>query len=228
MRRLAAALLLLTLPHPALAGDGALEINQTCAITTGCFPGDIPGFPVSIPVGAPRSYRLTSDLSAGTSNGIEVRTDDATIDLGGFRIKGPRPCTGSCPILGTNTGVFGLSTGLTVINGSIVGFDHDGVTLGISGIARSLHVHDNRRDGIWGREGCLIEDSSVHDNGDDGIVATFGCLVRGNAVRSNGGYGLRLESSAGYVDNAMSLNSAGNVLSGVNMGSNACNSSTCP
>ena len=45
---------------PARASDGVLEINQTCATQTGCFPGDAPGLPVTLPVAG--SYRLTSNL----------------------------------------------------------------------------------------------------------------------------------------------------------------------
>ena len=41
------------------AGDGRLEINQSC-IATGCFPGDAPGFPVETQEG--KSYVLTSSL----------------------------------------------------------------------------------------------------------------------------------------------------------------------
>jgi hypothetical protein len=33
-------LLVLALATPALASDGVLEINQTCAVQTGCFAGD--------------------------------------------------------------------------------------------------------------------------------------------------------------------------------------------
>ena len=43
-----AAFLLSTLPCPSFASDGVVEINQTCAITTGCFAGDASGFPVTI------------------------------------------------------------------------------------------------------------------------------------------------------------------------------------
>ena len=90
-------LLLLALAGPALAVDGVLEINQTCAISTGCFPGDSPGFPVSVT--QPGSYRLTGnlDLSAEGVNvsGIAVSVSSATIDLGGFYIAGPTSCSGS-------------------------------------------------------------------------------------------------------------------------------------
>ena len=52
----------LLLATPGLAGDGVLEINQTCAVETGCFSGDGPGFPVTIDGTAGKSYRLTGDL----------------------------------------------------------------------------------------------------------------------------------------------------------------------
>ncbi len=42
------ALLLLALAGPALAVDGVLEINHTCATQTGCFSGDTAGYPVTI------------------------------------------------------------------------------------------------------------------------------------------------------------------------------------
>jgi hypothetical protein len=36
-------LLLVTLAAPAFAVDGVIEINQTCAVETGCLTGDAAG-----------------------------------------------------------------------------------------------------------------------------------------------------------------------------------------
>ena len=82
---------------PALADDGVLEINQTCAVQTGCFPGDTPGFPVTIDGSAGRSYRLSGDLTIADANndGIRVDADSISIDLNGFSIIGPGTCSGS-------------------------------------------------------------------------------------------------------------------------------------
>jgi hypothetical protein len=55
MRRLMLILLLLLFATPALAVDGVLEINQTCAVQTGCFAGDTAGFPVTIGASRARS-----------------------------------------------------------------------------------------------------------------------------------------------------------------------------
>ena len=38
----------LSLASVANATDGVLEINQACAVHTGCFALDTPGFPVTI------------------------------------------------------------------------------------------------------------------------------------------------------------------------------------
>jgi hypothetical protein len=61
MRRFLPSLLLLLFAAPALASDGVLEINQTCAVETGCLAGDSPGFPVTISTAG--SYRLTGSLN---------------------------------------------------------------------------------------------------------------------------------------------------------------------
>ena len=48
MRAVVLALLFSLVTIPAIASDGVLEINQTCAVQTGCFSGDVAGFPVTI------------------------------------------------------------------------------------------------------------------------------------------------------------------------------------
>jgi len=79
---------LLALAAPALAADGVLEINQTCATRTGCFSGDAAGFPVTIGGKAGSSYRLTGDLIVPDENtdAIVVSTSDVGIDLNNFSI----------------------------------------------------------------------------------------------------------------------------------------------
>src|SRR5262245_32443399 len=87
MVRLVAWILALTfaLPGSALAVDGVLEINQTCATQTGCFPGDTAGFPVTISV--PGSYRLTGSLLPSSNPScIVITSSDVTLDLNEFRI----------------------------------------------------------------------------------------------------------------------------------------------
>jgi hypothetical protein len=77
-------LLLLPIAEPALGTDGVLEINQACAVNTGCFAGDTAGFPVTI--GSPGRYRLTGDLDSSSSFGIQITAAHVSLDLNGFAI----------------------------------------------------------------------------------------------------------------------------------------------
>lgn len=85
MRLMLTLLLLFALAMPALAVDGVLEINQACAVQTGCFAGDTAGFPVTIT--ASGSYRLTGNLAAGGQLGIGITAGDVTLDLNGFVVS---------------------------------------------------------------------------------------------------------------------------------------------
>jgi hypothetical protein len=44
--RVSLPIVLLAISGPAHAVDGVLEINQACAVNTGCFVGDTAGYPV--------------------------------------------------------------------------------------------------------------------------------------------------------------------------------------
>ena len=53
--------------------------------------------------------------------------------------------------------------------------------------------------------------------------------MQGNTVRDNGGFGIVLDPTAGYRENVVSINAGGTVLSGVDLGDNACDgTTTCP
>src|SRR5688572_23105176 len=83
-------------------------IDQAKANAGNVTPGDTPGFPVTIT--QPGSYRLTSNLTVSNENttAIRITTNDVTIDLNGFRLKGPVVCSGpqgNCNLGGTGAGV---------------------------------------------------------------------------------------------------------------------------
>ena len=194
---LLSALLLSFLPRTALAGDGVLEINQTCAVQTGCFAGDTAGLPVTIT--ASGSYRLTSNLSVPNENtdGILVSTSSVSIDLAGFEIAGPVVCSGSplicAPAAGTGSGVertSALNRGLSVQNGSITGMGAYGVLLGEQAEVTNLRVRSNRLDGIFAGNGSTISGNTAFQNGDDGISTSNGSTVSGNTAYQNGNDGI--------------------------------------
>ena len=232
-------LLLLLLAAPALAVDGVLEINQTCAVETGCFPNDGPGYPIFID--KPGSYRLTSNLVVPNENtdGIRVGSSNISIDLNGFAIArmGCEEATEICiPESGTGSGVE-LSVvapdayGISVQNGSIIGMGSHGVILGAGSRISKLQVRWNRLDGIHVTSDSLIDDNNVNQNGRDGIVADTGSSVTDNTVFLHGGVGLNLGNDrVVYRDNNIVPGSPlPSVQGGTNAGGNVCNGSlTCP
>ncbi len=249
------ALLLLALAGPALAVDGVLEINQTCAVQTGCFPSDMPLYPVTI--GEPGSYRLTSNLIVPDehTDGIKVGSSGVTIDLNGFEIvrSGCEGAITDCaPALGTGSGVARISSlnrGTSVQNGSITGMGLTGVLLGDQAEVSKVRVRWNRLDGIRTNDGSTVTGNTAYQNGRDGIDASAGTTISGNTaylnggdgiqagsgstvqlntVRSNGEYGLNLASDAGYRENVITgtvTATTGTVAGGVNAGGNVCNGS---
>ena len=243
---------LLLHPVASWSADGVLEINGACA-AVGCFPGDDPGFPVTITGAAGHSYRLTSDLSifSASTSGIQITGPDVTLDLAGFRISGGRLCTGACPLPGSQQGILGGAS-VEVRNGSVVGFFGRGVSLGTNAVVRDLRVSNNGSAGIYVSDGCRVTGNIVYDNGSDGIRVASGCTVSGNSVDDNGGngiyvgagtivignalrentgFGLRttFNPNSGYTQNTITGSDAGTVRGGVNLGANSCDfAATCP
>ena len=217
--RLPLVLLLLSLVSPAFASDGVLEINQTCAVATGCFAGDTAGFPVTITTPG-TSYRLTCPLTVPneSTDGIVVSTSDVGIDLNNFAILGPVTCSGTplvcTPAVGTGSGVERVSAanrGISVKNGSITGMGAFGVLLGEQAEVTNLRVRWNRSDGISIASGSTVSGNTAYDNGNDGIQCSVGCLIRGNTVRANASSGLNLSGDSAYSDNVVTLNTIGAV-----------------
>ncbi len=204
------ALLLLALTGPALAVDGVIEINHTCAAQTGCFSGDTAGYPVTIDGTAGRSYRLTSNLIVPDENtdGILVSTSSITIDLNGFEIvrSGCVGATKDCTsALGTGSGVETTSTsnrGISVKNGSITGMGSYGVFLGDQAEVSGLRVRWNRFDGIRVDKGSIVSGSTAYENGRNGIYAKAGSTVSGNAVYENGYHGISVLAGSIVSGNA--------------------------
>jgi hypothetical protein len=193
MQTLLLVLLLSLLSAPAFASDGVLEINQTCAVQTGCFPGDAPGYPITIAAGG--SYRLTSNLlylGTGTDT-IQLQASLITLDLGGFSIQGPSSCSFSgSGVLCSGAGAGGsVSTingrtscpfGNTVRNGTILNAAGNAVELCASSRVVDVTIIGANADGIFVNEGSIVERCNVVLAGTIGIWApsssVFDSVVR--------------------------------------------------
>ncbi len=185
--------LVLAVATPALASDGVLEINQSCAMQTGCFDGDMAGFPVLIT--NPGSYVLTSNLSVADAdtNGITIQANSVAIDLNGFEIAGPVTCTGEGSTLSCSDGTgIGISAGLPgeynqsqVRRGAIRGFGSHGMELGFGSIAESLTATRNGDGGLRVRRGTMRGCTASY-NGGDGIFVEFSTMTDSSAFRNRG------------------------------------------
>jgi hypothetical protein len=152
------ALLTLALSLPAFAGDGRLEINQACAVNTGCFLGDLAGFPVTPTSSSPgKSFVLTSDLDltsqSPATHAIDIvtplHTENVNFDLAGFEIAGPAVCVGfadgiSCSGTGAGNGINGPGASEVVVrNGKIRNMGQHGVLIWGTGRLEDLTVKHN-------------------------------------------------------------------------------------
>lgn len=195
----------------AFAGDGRLEINQACAVNTGCFPGDTAGFPVEITVSG--SYLVTSDLSVTATNtiGVEITAGSVTLDLGGFTLAGPVTCSGlpvTCDA-GTGHGIF-AGSGVdrsTVMRGGVRGFGGGGIDLDesahVSDVTTSLNGFNGLDVGSGGTVVGVVSDS----NDGAGIRAGAGrSVIRASTARSNNGIGIDTNDGSVIVGNVVDRN----------------------
>jgi hypothetical protein len=217
--RTLAALALAAWPVAAGASDGRIELNQACATTGGCVPGDAAGFPLSLSAGG--SYVLTSNLTVPDANtsGIEITANDVTIDFNGFTLAGPATvpiATHVCTLPGAGSGVVkpapASGSGLTLKNGHIRGMGAYGVAvdaalaridgmvierncasgllLGLGAIVTDTQVRANASIGIEVGSGSRITECVVDNNGGDGIKGGGSAIVTGSLITTNVGSGI--------------------------------------
>lgn len=220
------------LARPALAGDGILEINQTCATNTGCVAGDSPGFPVTIHNEG--SYLLTGNLTAGhNQGGIQISASDVTVDLNGFSIVSSSS---------DNHGVDGIDgsdlQNVEIRNGTVRGFFGRNVQLA-GASARGHRVIDVRTLGSdWqgidlDGSGHLVSRCTSVGSNLWGISVDGDSVVVDSVAEGNSSFGLLLDAETGYRGNTVGNNNGGNanpqLSGGFDLGGNLCGGdATCP
>jgi hypothetical protein len=207
------------------AGDGVGEINQAC-VSTGCFAGDAPGFPVTLSL--PGSYLLTSNLrvttTAHTFPLVEIDAPDVTLDLGGFQLSCSRPTlpASPCSVGGSaeGNGIHSDQENTTVRNGSVRGMANQGLRLNHRALVENVRAIANGGDGIQAGiatrvSGCLtmgnggrgifvsalsnVSENVSTDNGSDGFAVGSSSTVSHNTAGDNGGLGFELGSTNGVA-----------------------------
>lgn len=227
------AVVLLVVVFPAYATDGVLHINQACAVNTGCFAGDSPGFPVTIENAG--GYRLTGDLAAsGGANGIEINAEDVSLDLNGFRITGG----------GTGTGVHVMADNAEIRGGTISSFA-DGIGAGseagtgIEGtsVIGVRLVGNNATGAAFAGSATMISGCMIRNNEGNGLrffgIGGMSAAVDHTQVMANGRFGIEATNGAmvtlssnkvmGNASNDLSANYGGSFME---LGVNQCGSGT--
>ena len=220
---------LVALPSIASGAPGQLEINATCAVQTGCFPGDAPGYPVTI--SSSGAYRLTSSLLQTEIPGfstpqtaIQISADGVDLDLGGFRIACSSAILGTCS--GGGHGVLVSGKAARIRNGSIDGMPGSGIYATSPGaVIEDMRVANSGLSGISTSTSARITRCTALSNGNSGIsasgrssitasvsegnatrgISTIASLVSGNVVTANLGDGIRAFNSS-IRDNQVSFN----------------------
>lgn len=226
--RLGAVAVALVFASAAQAGDGVLEIHQAC-VATGCFPGDLPGFPVQGTSG--QSYVMTGSLTVPDADTTAIQLGGhSSLDMNGFRIQGVTTCSAS-PTTCTNTGSgrgVSTSSGSSIRNGHIAGMGSNGIR-GSATIVENVVVEQSGGSGIHGGggpTGWIIRGCRIELNGDNGIDLNVGggsdgALVERNVIRRNGGYGvigvemlIRDNAIVGNDDTGIATNTGGGTQAG--------------
>lgn len=236
---------LVVLAVPAFAVDGVVLINQNTINSglPGC-PGRNPGkFPISIC--QPGSYKLSGNLVVTASfDGIDISSDDVTLDLNGFAISCNDPT--SCgfdfskllPVISFG-GITSFHNNTIITNGTIRGFiDGMGVALsGSGGLLSDLKLTDNYN-GIAARGanvgvqapvvGFVITRCSAIGNLVDGIAAAQS-TVTASVANNNGHQGFD-DSMGGsvFINNVANGNGVGLATSNDLYGGNNFNNNGTP
>lgn len=207
------------------ASAGSFEINQACA-ETGCFPGDSPGFPVTI--NTPGRYVLGSHLTLpSASYGILVsnQSGHVTIDLAGMTISGKNTCSGQ-PVTrcdwtgGSGYGIAAYGPeSLTIRNGQIANIWGSGVLVGVWGAGspgavnlQDMVIEQNSGMGARLRGNLLqLERVKVRQNRYDGLMLeghdryNSAVTLRSSDLIGNGGHGVMVYSEQAYLEESTFL-----------------------
>ena len=140
----------------------------------------------------PGSYYLTTNLvGASGQNGITISSGNVTLDLNGFALMG-------VPSSLRGVYVAGSYTNITVRNGTVSGWDSNGVDGYSTGSPRNLvferlTVSANGGSGILTEAASVVRDCLSLRNIGYGIFSS-GALVSGCVVRENGDSGILANS----------------------------------
>jgi parallel beta-helix repeat protein len=154
------------------------------------------------------SYYITTNLTGGSDNGIEIATSDVVLDLNGFTLRGG---TGNAIM------VTSLCSNIWIRNGAIVGWGLTGISnrlANASGV-ENVNVMNCGRDGILLGDSAVVRACMVISCADRGIDVEDDSLVEGCTVSSNAASQIIETGDSSQVINCISTHNIGD---GINTG----------
>lgn len=181
------------------------EVEPRVAISATNTPGD--GDSV-FKITQPGSYYLTGNAAGASGrNGIEVASDNVTIDLNGFALVG---------VTGALNGVQASGQGgVTIRGGTINGWPQAGVTGGGNGntvVCEDLIVRGNMGRGLDLVDNSRVARCSVVGNTGLGLRLGSGSLAESCVIQGNGLGGAEVLSGSALVNSTIAFNGGVSVL----------------
>jgi len=162
--------------------------------------------PATLIIDQPGNYILVNNITVSTSRtyGIEIRSNDVTLDLHGYTLSGPG---------GSGIGIYvSQKDNVDIINGTVQGFSC-GISLsGTNHQVSNVRAYNNSSCGIKA-ESSIINHCRANSNGSEGIKADSSTIINCTA-NSNGSQGLRVSSST--ITNCVASSNGSHGLYAVN------------
>ena len=187
---------------------GAGDLNPTWPPTTGTMKtldeveARIPITALPMTITTSGSYYLTGNFTVTAGNGIEIATDNVTLDLNGYALIGVGTSTGSgVAVPATRKNIF-------IQNGTIRDWTVDGISADNAGnsMAANLRLYNNGGAGLRMGFGGHVKDCVANSNDGPGIVISYNSMVLGCTSESNEGNGITASSRCVVTDCSAAFN----------------------
>jgi len=224
-----AALCGLSLSTQLIFGQGSLTPPGAPAPTMKTLDQIEPRTPITsliYTISQPGSYYLTTNLTGGAFNGINITANGVTLDLMGFELVGG---PGNA---GFGITVSGMRTNITVRNGTVRNWGGDGVHLSAARncVLQNVRALNNSEAGLVVGDASVVNGCVASFNTSDGIVGGEACSILGCVVFTNHANGIRIGAVGVVRDCSAMRNGAAGLIteegSTINDCSAAYNSST--
>ena len=163
-------------------------------------------------IAVPAKVTLTGTLTGvANASGIDVASDNVTIDLNGHALVGVANSLDGITVNGTRTNI-------AIRNGTVRNWAGNGISANSAGDGASysdLEVNNNTGSGLFVGSRQRLTRINSHNNGIHGIVSGDACIIANCIVSQNGNDGIQAGNRCSIMDCTADANGSGAVGSGI-------------